>query len=29
MPYAKSLEDASLPQISTIVRMVKKVCYKN
>jgi len=29
MPYAKNLEDLSLPQIDTIVRIVKKVCYKN
>lgn len=29
MPYAKTLEDASLPQVHQIVKMAKKVCYKN
>ncbi|KAJ3089436.1 pyruvate dehydrogenase E1, beta subunit [Quaeritorhiza haematococci] len=28
MPYAKNLEEASLPQVATIVRMAKKVLYK-
>jgi pyruvate dehydrogenase E1 component beta subunit len=28
MPYAKVLEDASLPTVDVIVKMVKKVCYK-
>jgi pyruvate dehydrogenase E1 component beta subunit len=28
MPYAKNLEDASLPQVHNIINSVKKVCYK-
>ena len=29
MPYAKILEENSLPKVDTIIRMAKKVCYKN